>query len=59
MNSSPCKDCLNREIGCHSKCKKYIKFKNDLKKDKAKEKAEKKMESFILEGIIESTKRRK
>ena len=58
MNSPPCKDCLNREIGCHSQCKKYIKFKNDLKKDKAKEKAEKKMESFILEGIIESTKRR-
>ena len=59
MNSPPCKDCPNREIGCHSKCKKYIQFKNDLKKDKVKEKAEKKMESFILEGIIESTKRRR
>ena len=59
MNLPPCKDCPNREIGCHSQCKKYIKFKNDLKKDKAKEKAEKKMESFILEGIIESTKRRR
>lgn len=59
MNLPPCKDCPNREIGCHSKCEKYIQFKNDLKKDKAKEKAEKKMESFILEGIIESTKRRR
>lgn len=44
MNLPPCKDCPNREIGCHSKCEKYIQFKNDLKKDKAKEKAEKKIE---------------
>lgn len=59
MNSVPCKDCPNREIGCHSKCKKYLDFKKHLKNTKAKEKAEKKMESYILEGIIESTKRRR
>ena len=32
----PCKDCENREIGCHSRCDAYIKYKlklNDAKKD--------------------------
>lgn len=24
---SPCKDCGDREIGCHSKCEKYKAFK--------------------------------
>ena len=26
---SPCKDCSNRELGCHSTCKKYIQFQED------------------------------
>lgn len=24
----PCKDCLDRELGCHSKCLKYQEWKN-------------------------------
>jgi hypothetical protein len=24
----PCKDCTDRTVGCHSKCKKYIEWKN-------------------------------
>ena len=34
----PCKDCENREIGCHSRCVAYIKYKselNDAKKESA------------------------
>ena len=26
MNGSPCKDCPNRVLGCHSHCEKYQKF---------------------------------
>ena len=36
MILAPCKDCENREIGCHSRCVAYIKYKselNDAKKD--------------------------
>lgn len=25
---SPCKDCEDRTLGCHSTCKDYIEFKN-------------------------------
>lgn len=26
----PCKDCENRELGCHGKCEEYIEWKNEL-----------------------------
>lgn len=30
----PCKGCTNREIGCHSKCSKYIEWKAEWDKRK-------------------------
>lgn len=27
---SPCKDCLDRQLGCHSTCKKYLTYKEIL-----------------------------
>lgn len=27
MLVAPCKDCRDRELGCHSKCIKYMEFK--------------------------------
>lgn len=30
--NSPCKICNDRYIGCHSKCDKYNKYKNNLEK---------------------------
>ena len=30
----PCKDCENREIGCHSCCDLYIKYKTELNNTK-------------------------
>lgn len=29
---TPCKDCKERALGCHSKCEKYAKFKESLAK---------------------------
>ena len=26
---APCKDCSNRELGCHSTCEKYIQYQKD------------------------------
>ena len=40
--SSPCKDCPDREVGCHSKCSKYKVFRiaqNGINKRELKEKA--------------------
>lgn len=31
----PCKDCTDREIGCHSTCEKYIGWCEERKKCKA------------------------
>ena len=29
--SAPCKDCVNRVVGCHSACDQYKKFANERK----------------------------
>ena len=31
---SPCKDCEERHVGCHSECEKYIEFKRKLRREK-------------------------
>lgn len=30
MVQPPCKDCENRAVGCHSECKLYKKYKDEL-----------------------------
>lgn len=27
--NAPCKDCMERYVGCHSKCEKYIAYKEE------------------------------
>lgn len=41
--TSPCKNCQNRELGCHAKCEAYIKFrqKRDVYIEKRWEEREK------------------
>lgn len=36
---APCKDCTDRELGCHSKCEKYKAFKewNDQAREKRRQ----------------------
>lgn len=29
MNKAPCKDCPNRQVGCHSTCEKYLTFRKE------------------------------
>lgn len=29
MTKAPCKDCPNRQVGCHSTCEKYIVFRKE------------------------------
>lgn len=30
---APCKDCPDREVGCHGKCDKYAQFKEERNKE--------------------------
>lgn len=32
--SNPCKDCEDRELGCHSQCDKYSEFKSKIEEIK-------------------------
>ena len=51
MLSSPCKDCVGREIGCHGKCEYYKKFCEDMK-----EYAKKKRQHDMIENSrVDST----
>lgn len=34
--NSPCKNCKERFVGCHSNCEKYNQFRKDLEEYKAK-----------------------
>lgn len=29
MNKAPCKDCPDRQVGCHSTCEKYLAFRKE------------------------------
>ncbi|MBO5389409.1 MAG: hypothetical protein J6A59_15000 [Lachnospiraceae bacterium] len=60
MAVAPCKDCGDREVGCHSTCKKYIDFKKENEKqkeliNKEKQKVQNHM-GFVIQQI-RSTKR--
>ena len=35
MMPGPCKDCVDRELGCHSTCEKYLEFLKYQKERKA------------------------
>lgn len=47
-----CHDCQEREVGCHSTCKKYIEENEQYLKEREKIKAEKNKEAAIREAII-------
>ena len=47
-----CHDCQEREVGCHSTCKKYIEEIEQYLKEREKIKTEKNKEAAIREAII-------
>ena len=52
----PCLDCPDREIGCHSRCEKYIQFRNDLDAHKAEIednlRIERMVDSYQAEAVL-------
>ena len=47
--SSPCKDCVDRTVGCHSTCDKYKQFADERKEYVRKVKACKRKEREYME----------
>lgn len=49
---SPCKDCSDRQVGCHSNCKRYNEWRaiNDANRKRKNEKAhaEHEMEDYLI-----------
>lgn len=41
MNNTPCKNCSERKIGCHARCKLYLAWKTDHDKIRVKLQQEK------------------
>lgn len=60
---SPCKDCEDRCIGCHTTCGDYAEYKQTLERNRAEINAQSAMDDFahaVKRKVIEShNKRRK
>ena len=54
---APCKDCENREIGCHGNCEKYKAWKAELQEMK-KQIGKEKMKLYRLDGYTRKTRER-
>lgn len=57
MSYAPCINCCDREVGCHSKCDKYKKFRSDLDEKNRINKEIKDKQSTTMEYIVESKRR--
>lgn len=55
--SSPCKDCVDREVGCHSTCARYIKFQKDKEEYNKKVREARKKESDIVSFRVDSIRK--
>lgn len=59
--NAPCKDCIEREMGCHSKCERYARFKeNDAKrKSRSQQIAKAAIQGFVVDSIERVKRQRK
>lgn len=59
----PCKDCTDRQVGCHGKCEKYIKWKKENIKSQIEYtnalKGERAAEDVRIRGAEKYKKRRR
>lgn len=57
--NSPCKNCEERVLGCHSVCEKYLKFKKDAQEEKEKIIASKIIEQQQIAYLSYQSERRR
>lgn len=48
LSDNPCKDCTNRNVGCHGKCDKYISWQQAWRAQKEDILAEKAADSDVI-----------
>ena len=60
VNSSPCRNCKDRQTACWDKCAKYAHWKTELKKfkDAQKEYNSKRYQDFLMSEQCEASKKR-
>ena len=51
---SPCKDCENRELGCHSNCEKYLEFRKVIDHKNKEYRKNKEIYEYALASITKS-----
>lgn len=56
--SSPCKDCIKREVGCHSRCTDYIEYRKSLEDIRKTKQEERRFMSYHID-VVEKMRRRK
>ena len=49
--STPCKDCQDRVLGCHSTCEKYIEFSKNNNKLYEERLIEQRLKSFVFDNV--------
>lgn len=47
---APCKDCPDRQVGCHSTCEKYIEFKKEADEQRQERIARSEINQFVRES---------
>lgn len=59
VTSNPCYSCLDREVGCHSRCEKYqtVHAENEARKAAIREKAA--LDTIVYQMNVEASKKRK
>ena len=55
----PCKDCPNRQVGCHSTCEKYIEYKKESDRLREERRVRCEANQFIREENERKYKRTK
>ena len=58
MGMSPCKDCEERHVGCHSKCEKYAEFRKEVNEKREALREQQKLEEFSVVSAIRRCKHR-
>lgn len=52
----PCKDCKDRQVGCHSKCLAYLDYKEELEARKKTEREEQLAKRYTIEACLANKK---
>lgn len=50
--TNPCKDCEERQLGCHSTCERYTRFWQQNRQANRKRRQETKLNTYVAEAVI-------